>query len=259
MTSERPAWVAYLSAAVLAEALLPFTAVGTALIDAAVLVLALSQFGWAQRSPLAIGDPDVRLLPAIALVPLMRLLSLTMPAPDLPHVAWFALAGAPLLLTVPATARLVVMDIGQMGLARLSRDRLTVAIVALSIPAGLLLGATTPDNVRLPIDTPLATGAAALVLVACAAIPEELIFRGILQPLMVGRVGPAGVVVTGAVSASTYLGTGSAAAVVLVGAMSLAYGWEVARSGSLWAPLVGHSLLVVSAGLVAPMLVGPPT
>ena len=250
------AWVAYRAAAIVAEAALSFTPVGTALIDAAVLVLALSQFGWAQRSPLAIGDPDVRLLPAIALVPLMRLLSLTMPVPELPHVAWIALAGAPLLLTVPATARLVVMDIAEMGLARLSRDRLTVGIVALSVPIGLLVGATTPGDLRLPLDTPLAAGAAALVLVSCAAVPEELIFRGILQPLMVGRLGAGGVLVTGAVSASTYLGTGSAAAVLLVGVMGLAYGWEVARSRSLWAPIVGHSLLVVSAGLVAPILIG---
>jgi hypothetical protein len=250
------AWGAYLVAAVAGEALLPFIPAATALIDGTVLVAALTQFGWAQRSPLAIGDPTVRLLPAVALVPLMRLLSLTMPVPALPSVTWIALAGGPLLLAVPTAARLVVLSVRDIGLATRPRDLLSLGVVALSIPVGLFMATLAPAELGLPIATPPTSGLVAFLVVSCAAVPEELIFRGILQPLVVRRIGTLGIALVAAVHAATYLGTGSAPVVALVGAAGLVYGFEVARSRSLWAPIVGHSLMAVCATIVGPLLIG---
>jgi membrane protease YdiL (CAAX protease family) len=246
------AWGAYLLAGVTAEALLHVSPAATALIDASILVAALTQFGWAQRSPLMIGDPTVRLLPAVALLPLMRLLSLTMPVPALPSVAWIALAGAPLLLAVAATARLVVLNVRDMGLGKPPRDVFSVALVIGSIPVGLLLGQMSPSAIASPVGAE--SGLVALLVVSCGAIPEELIFRGILQPLMVRRIGGVAIAVVAAVHAATYLGTGSAQVVAVMALAGFAYGSEVARTGSLWAPVVGHSFLAVSATLVAPLL-----
>lgn len=251
------AWAAYLVAAVVGEALLPLIPAATALIDAVVLVAALTQFGWAQRSPLAIGDPATRLLPAVALLPLMRLLSLTMPVPTLPSVTWIALAGGPLLLAVPTAARLVVLSVRDIGLATRPRDLLSGGIVVLSVPVGLLLATLAPSELSVAIDTPQTSGLVAFVVVSCAAVPEELIFRGILQPLVVRRVGAMGIALVAAVHAATYIGTGSAPVVGLVGMAGLVYGFEVARSRSLWAPIVGHSLLAVCATIVGPLVLGP--
>jgi membrane protease YdiL (CAAX protease family) len=250
------AWAAYLVAAVFGEGLLPFIPAATALIDAAVLVAALTQFGLAQRSPLAIGDLAIRLLPAVALLPLMRLLSLTMPVPALPSVTWIALAGGPLLLAVPTAARLVVLTVRDIGLTTWPRDLISLGVVALSIPAGLVLATLAPGELGLPSESPAASGLVAFVVVSCAAVPEELIFRGILQPLVVRHVGTLGIALVAAVHAATYLGTGSALVVALVGAAGLVYGLEVARSRSLWAPIVGHSLMAVCATIVGPLLFG---
>jgi uncharacterized protein len=247
-------WLAYLAGALIAELLLPVAPLGTALIDAAVVVLALSQFGWAQRSPLAIGDPGSRVLPAVALMPLLRLLSLTMPVPDLPRVAWVVLAGAPLLFAVPATARLAFMTLDEMALVRISRDRISVAIALASGVVGFSLGRVVPSGMDLPLDTPVGIAISAAAVVACAAIPEELVFRGLLQPLMVDAIGPTAVVIAAVASGITYVGTGSLFAIAIMTATGLVYGWEVSRSRSLWAPIVGHSLLVVGALVIAPLL-----
>ena len=80
------------------------------------------------------------------------------------------------------------------------------------------------------------SGLVAFLVVSCAAVPEELIFRGMLQPLVVRRVGVLGVALVAAVHAATYIGTGSAPVVALVATMGLVYGFEVIRSRSIWAP-----------------------
>ena len=250
----RRVWIAYLSAALIAELLLPFAPVATAVIDASVIVLALTQFGLAQRSPLAIGDPASRLLPAVALLPLLRMLSLTMPVPELPRLAWLVLAGAPLLVAVAATARLTTMDVREMGLSHVSRDLISVGVAGFSIPVGILLGVVVPSAFDPSLDTPIGMGVAAAAVVSCAAIPEELVFRGVMQPLMATAIGPVSVVVVALASGLTYVGTGSILAVGLMTVVGLAYALEVARSGSMWAPIVGHGFLAVGALIVPPIV-----
>ena len=252
----RHAWMAYLGAILGAELLLVVAPAGTALIDAAVLVLCLSQFGWAQRSPLAIGDPSVRVLPAIALPALLRLLSMTMPVPELPRTVWLILAGAPLLLAVLAASRLATMDVRELSLARISTDWQSVAIASSGIPIGLAVAAAAPNDPGLAINTPIAAAVAGFALAACAAVPEELIFRGVLQPLLRDVAGRYGLALTAVMFAATYIGTRSALAVGMMLLVGLVYGWEVQRSRSLWSPIAGHVLLVLSATMLSPLLQG---
>lgn len=241
-------------AAVIGEALLPSSPALTAFIDAVVLVAALTQFGWAQRSPLAIGDSAIRLLPAVALVPLMRLLSLTMPVPALPSVTWIAFAGGPLLLAVASAARLLLLSVRDMGLATAPREPFSIGVLTLSAPVGLLVAPLSPGSLGLSFESPLTSALATFVLVSCAVVPEELIFRGILQPLAARRIGGMGILLAAAVHSATYIGTGSAPFVGVMGLMGLSYGIAFARSGSLWAPLVGHTLFATSATTLAPLL-----
>jgi CAAX protease family protein len=247
------AWIAYLLATLVAEAALPFSPVATAIIDAAVLVLALSDFGWAQRSPLAIGDPPTRLIPAVALIPLLRLLSLTVPVPEWPQELWLALAGAPLLVAVAAAARLTNMDVVEMGLARISRSWRSGVVVAVGLPAGLLVGSLQASPLGSG-GSPAAAFAIAVIGVGLAAIPEELIFRGVLQPLMVAAIGRFGIIVGAIAFGLTYAGTGSPGVVAVMVAIGLVFGWEVAETNSIWAPVLGHSLMIVTVIFIAPVL-----
>ena len=247
-------WIVYAAATVLGELLLPLAPAATALLDAAVLVVALTHFGWAQRSPIAVGDPTIRVLPAVALVPLMRLLSLTLPVPDMAPIFWIAFATGPLLLAVVASARLAHMDVDQLLLARLPADALSLLVVAASLPAGIAVGILAPVRFDLATDSPLGLAFMAGFLVVGAAIPEELVFRGLLQTLIADLVGGAAPVVVSAVFASTYVGTQSPLVVVVMGGIGLAYGLEVRRSGSLWPALAGHAVLLLASVFLAPLL-----
>lgn len=251
---ERHAWAGYLAVAVAAEVALPFNPMITALIDSAVLVLVLSHFGWAQRSPLAIGEPGIRLLPAVALLPLLRVLSITMPVPELSPIVWLALAAGPLLFAVVSTARLTDIDVREIGIGVIPRDAWSGVLIAASIPVGILLGWLQPSFLAIDRDAALAVGLAAATLVAGSAIAEELVFRGILQPLMGRAIGPIAIVLTAGVYGATYLGSQSLAVAGIMALVGLAYGWVVARSGSLWGPLLGHSALILAAIFLAPIV-----
>jgi membrane protease YdiL (CAAX protease family) len=113
----------------------------------------------------------------LALVPLGRLASFSIPAHELPRVTWPAAVGVVLLVGAWRLAPLA----GQESLR--SRLRLPVLgdliLAAGAVPVGVLLfGVMSTPDVRLP-HGPLAIGAA-VVLVAFAALAEELVFRGVL-------------------------------------------------------------------------------
>ena len=253
MPSSSTWWVCLL-AVLVAEFVINVSPASTAIIDALVVVGALTQFGLSQRSPLAIGDPAARLLPVVALVALMRLLSISMPVPSLPPIAWIVLAGAPLLIAVATTARLLVLNVRDLGLVTLPRSAFSVTVVLLSAPAGLLLATVAPNSPIETAESAVVSGLIAAAVVLCAVIPEELIFRGILQPLLRARVGGFAVIIASLSFAATYIGSGSAMVVALMGFAGLAYGIDAARTGSLWGPLLGHGILTVTATVVAPAL-----
>lgn len=248
------AWAVYLGAAVLGEIALPFAPTATALIDAAILVTILSHFGWAQRSPIALGEPSIRVLPAVALVPLLRLLSLTLPVPDIDPIFWLAACAGPLLLAVLASARLAHMDVIEISLARVARDRLSLLMVIGSVPAGILLGMAAPSPFGWEQQSPISSAFVATVLVAGAAIPEELIFRGVFQPLLADLVGPAAPAIAALVFAATYIGTESPVFVLMMAGVGLAFGWNVRRSGSLWPAIAGHSVILLTQVFLTPLI-----
>jgi membrane protease YdiL (CAAX protease family) len=248
------AWAVYLGAAVLGEIALPFAPTATALIDVAVLVTSLTHFGWAQRSPIALGDPSIRVLPAVALVPLLRLLSLTLPVPDIDPIFWVAASAGPLLLAVLASARLAHMDVAEMSLTRVARDRVSALIVIGSLPAGIGLGMAAPSPIVWGQQAPIAASFVAAILVAGAAIPEELIFRGVLQPLLTDLMGRAAPALAALVFAATYIGTESPVFVLVMAGIGLVYGWNVRRSGSLWPAIAAHAVLILSQVFLVPAL-----
>ena len=252
-----PRWTLYLGAVILAELALPYAPVATALLDATVLVIGLSHFGWAQRSPIALGDPGIRLLPVVALCALARILSLTMPLPGEPPEYWLVLTGVPLLLAVLAAARLTHMDVDQVAITRVSVDWVSFAIVLVSVPCGVVLGLLSPQVLESERGSPLAAALLGGALVVGAAIPEELVFRGLLQPLLADVLGRGAPLLTSLVFATTYVGSRSPAIVGLMALIGLIYGWELSRSRSLWAPLVGHSMLLLAGVYLAPLLLDP--
>jgi membrane protease YdiL (CAAX protease family) len=130
------------------------------------------------------GAPSGRTLPPLSaallvlcLIPLQRLASLSLPGHELPRSTWAAAVGVVVLIGAWRIAPLA----GQRSLrSRLGRPvREDALLAAAAVPVGVLwFGLIGTEDARLPHGAP-AIGVA-VVMVAFAALAEELVFRGVL-------------------------------------------------------------------------------
>jgi membrane protease YdiL (CAAX protease family) len=196
------------------------------------------------------------LLTALAVVPVVRIVTLAMVGPDLPPVAW---AGLPLLLMLGSTllaARVIGSSSGgswsaTLGLARPREAAVTAGVIAAGVPAGLILGMA-----QAPILGRVGIGLTELLLIAAlAALAEELLFRGLLQRVLADAVGSTAAIGLATVPfAAIYLGTGSVAGVMGVAGLGLLLGWAANRTGSTWPAVAGHLSAGISMALVASLV-----
>ncbi len=205
--------------------------------------------------------PQRRAFLVLALLPLMRLLSLTVSVVSIPQVYWYPMIGVPLLLAAVLIAR--QLDLASaVRVARAAREaagehlpdrRWQWAIALTGVPLGLIAHLITRA-------APLATSLpgvllATVFLVIFSGITEEYIFRGLLQPIMQGIFGQAaGLTFTSLLFAGFYLGTGQPLYVLLMALAGGFFGWVSDLTGSLRGVMVAHSLMVVGVLLVWPLL-----
>ncbi|MBA3330112.1 MAG: CPBP family intramembrane metalloprotease [Actinobacteria bacterium] len=210
---------------------------------AAVLFVLLNHRLFA-RGPLA----DV--VVALALVPLLRLLSVTIGF-DVAEVYQYGLVGAPLLLGVAAAARALDSSALWASLRRWSWLQLPVALSG--VPLGLFAYLIArPD----PIDegTWRGTAAVAVLVFVFSGVTEELLFRWILQQSLVGVLGAAAPLGSSVLFAIVYLDVRPAAYAAFVVAVGIAFGVVVARTRSVLGVAIAHGLLAVGAVVLWPGL-----
>jgi membrane protease YdiL (CAAX protease family) len=194
-------------------------------------------------------------LPAVmALVPLLTIMGAAVSTRDVPQIYWYALAGAPVLAAVWAVARgtpvvwssLAVRDVDWRG-------QLPIAL------AGIPLGAAAYAILRpAPLVPHLASFRfllAAVILLVCVALAEELVFRCVLQQAAEAALGGTrGRILVSLLFAAAYIGSLSAAYVVFLGIVGLRFSAVVAQTRSLWGVVVAHGLLDVGLLLVWPLV-----
>jgi hypothetical protein len=240
--------IVYLGAIALAETVgvLGGAAVG-ALCSAIVLVTLLSHYVLMEHAPYR------RVLPVLALIPLLRLLSFTMPISHVSWIYWVAMVGVPLLIAAFLTARLLDLSRASLGLCRRSwppQVLITLSGLPLSIAAFFLL---RPEPPVIRLDWQQAA-ISALVLIIFAGFTEEVIFRGMLQAVVSETVGSAALFYGSLVFAVTYIGSQSWSYVLFMGLVGLFFGWCVKRTDSIWGVVLAHSVLVIGMILVWPFV-----
>lgn len=199
------------------------------------------------------GIPHREALPVLALAPLLRILSVTMPLGQVPQIYWYALIGLPLLISTALTVRLLRVTWTCVGLGRSRWD--VQALIALgglplSVIAYLILrprpviAAFTWGN--------LASGS--LILIVFVGFAEELVFRGVLQRAILGIFGPSGILLSAVIFAAMYTGASSPAYTLFMGGVGLYFGWCVYRTGSLWGVVMAHSILVIGLACIWPFV-----
>ena len=212
------------------------------------------------RRPAPVGEAsraDAALL-AIALVPLLRILSLTLPLGELRRSLWPLLVGVPLLLAVVLALRTLGWRPARVGLRR-GRWPHEVGIALTGVPLSLIaFGLTTGAD---DIDTTsLFGGAIAITAVLIgAAVIEELVFRGVLQQALTELAGRVGVLVAVAVYVSTYASS-SFDAVLVAALLALVFATHRSQGGALWGVMVARGVTLIGALLLWPhVFPGPPT
>lgn len=191
-----------------------------------------------------------RVLPVLALAPLLRLLSLTMPIKQLPQIYWYALVGVPLLLAVGLVAQLLDLSWSESGL-RFASWRPQVLMAASGLPLSVAAFLILPPNPLASRWWEVAIGS--VILVLFTGFVEEIIFRGLLQQVIAEVFGQIGILYSSILFAVMYIGSLSAVYVLFVGLTGLFFSWCVNRTGSIWGVVVAHSLISVGTVFIWPL------
>lgn len=196
-----------------------------------------------------------RLILSLSLIPLIRIISLTMPLVDIPQIWWYPIIYLPLFI-----AAIVVIRI-------LGYSRRDIGLNWGSLPIQLLIGVTglglglieylilKPE----PLITELTFQAAflpALVLIVTTGFVEELIFRGVLQRTAMESINRLGIVYVSLVFAVLHIGFLSVIDVAFVFVVALSFGWLVNKTGSLLGVTLAHGTTNIMLFIIAPFILG---
>jgi membrane protease YdiL (CAAX protease family) len=195
------------------------------------------------------GQSIAVLVPPLIAISVVRLVTLGALPGDVSPLTRLVVVGIPALVAVAMAARQRSPD------WRMLRPhtggwpgQLLVGLVG--IPSALAVWAIAPPAVD--VRGGAATIMAATVLVLFAALPEELLYRGLLVPAAAAVVGPWGIPFASATYALAYVTGGSIATVLLAFLLGIVLGWCRWLTGSVVGVIGAHSLLNVIVYLVLP-------
>lgn len=247
----------YLGLVVVAETVVAFGTVAEDVYMGMGLHVALVFALLAHAGLLAARDEKLsRLLAALSLVPLIRVLSLALPFAPFTLLEWLLLMAAPLLAA--AGTLMVVQGIrpAQVGL-RLGPLRalpLQAAVGASGLALGVLeFFILLPEEPWIPAFRLELLLPAALIVGLSTGLGEELIFRGLVQRQAEGLLGAGpGLLYVALLFAALHLGFRSALDLAFVFSVGLYFGYVVLKTRSLGGVIFAHGLANVALYLVMP-------
>jgi membrane protease YdiL (CAAX protease family) len=195
------------------------------------------------------GQGIAVLVPPLIAISVVRLVTIGALPGDVSPLTRLVVVGAPALVAVAMAARQRSPE------WRLLRPhtggwpgQLLVGLIG--IPSALAVWAIAPPAVEVRGGT--STIVAATVLVLFAALPEELLYRGLLVPAAASVVGPWGIPFASITYALAYMTGGSIATVLLAFVLGVVLGWCRWLTGSVVGVIGAHSLLNLIVYLVLP-------
>ncbi|PKH46009.1 CPBP family intramembrane metalloprotease [Dehalococcoides mccartyi] len=198
--------------------------------------------------------PD-RLILALSLVTLIRIISLAMPLSDIPQIWWYPIIYLPLLIATIMVAKMLEYTLKDIGL------------IWGKIPVQILIGLTgiglgfaeyailKPDaiaetlswsNLILP----------SIILLLTTGFVEELIFRGVLQKAALDSFGSRGIIYISLIFAVLHIGFFSILDIFFVFGVALVFGYLVKKTGSILGVTIAHGLTNIILFAIAPLLLG---
>lgn len=199
--------------------------------------------------------PSGRAAIALAVVPLMRVLAISLPSLVVPAWIWYATIGAGVIVATVLAARAL-----HLGAADLGLRRAPAADIAVGLGIGLVLGLTLTviagTESVVPDRSPLSMVIVTVVIVAGGALSEELLLRGLVQRIGGELVGNGAVAVSTGLTALLYVGSLSIQYVLVMTAYAYVYGSVTRRTGSLTPAIACHGALLWSQLVLWPAVLG---
>ena len=206
------------------------------------------------HSSLIAESPNRKLLLALCLAPLTRIMSLSMPLAQFSPIYWYLIIYPPLFLAAWVAMRHLNFTASEIGLN--ARRFLLQLLVALS---GVIFGVVEYFILRPePLISELSWGEfllPALVLLVGTGFTEEFIFRGVVQRASVEALGRWGIPYVALIFAFLHLIHGSAIDIVFVFTIALFFGWIVNRTGSLLGVTLAHGITNIALYLIIPFFI----
>jgi membrane protease YdiL (CAAX protease family) len=247
-TSSLPFWLLFISFT-FAEILTSVFSVLAGLICHGVILVVLLI-----SSAFLNGSSTRNLVISLSVVPLVRIMSLSMPLASLPQIYWYLFIYAPLLVAGIVVMRITGIKAGDMGF--------TARGLWWQISGGMLLGLATGMlewNILRP--QPLvgefslaAVWVPALIMFMTTGVVEEFIFRGVLQRAAVPVMGSLGLLYISAIFAILHIGHLSALDIVVVFVIALIFAVMVWRTRSIIGVAFAHGITNVFLYFVGPFL-----
>jgi LysM repeat protein/membrane protease YdiL (CAAX protease family) len=205
------------------------------------------------QASVAIDRPYHKLLLALTLAPLIRILSLSMPLKGIDLVYWYAIVGAPTTITALVVARTLGLSWRSLGFTLRS-----LRVQALVAATGLAFGVAEYFILKPePLIDGFSWGAfwlPAAILLIGTGFNEELVFRGVMQSASSDALGKSAILYVTVIFAVLHLGYKSAVDVAFVFAVGLLFGWVVAKTRSLLGVTLSHGITNIALYLVVPFL-----
>lgn len=203
------------------------------------------------HSSLITDSPNYKLLLALCLAPLTRILSLSMPLAQFPPIYWYIIIYPVLFLAGWMTMRRINFTAREIGLT-VRRPYLQL-VVALS---GGALGILEYSILRPePLIPELTWGGVLLsifIMVVGTGFVEEFIFRGVAQRASIEVLGRWGIPYIAFIFAILHLIHQSPIDIVFVFAVGLFFGWVVNKTGSLLGVTLAHGITNVLLYVIFP-------
>lgn len=188
---------------------------------------------------------------SLSLVPLMRLLSLSMPLVNFPQIYWYAVIAVPLLVAVFMVVRRLGYTLGEIGL-HFNKAPYQILIALTGVPFGIaeyyilkpssLIASFTWEEILFP----------AFLLIVCIGFTEELCFRGVIQHAAEAAIGQWGWLYVAVLFSTMHIGYLSVWDGVFVLAVGLFFGMMVNKTGSLLGVTLSHGIANIVLYLIAP-------
>lgn len=209
------------------------------------------------HSVVADDERESELFLAMAVLPLIRILSLSMPLWLASQTFWFPMVNIPLIIGTLIAAQQLRYTRFQLGLRMPRLKELPLQMLVAS--SGLLIGWTERQIIQpVPLSASLEPAdiiVPALSLMLFTGLSEELLFRGVLQEAAIKALTPWwGILYVSAIFGILHMGWQSSLDVIFVAVVGAYFGWVVYKTKSIFGVTLAHGIANIMLFIVLPGL-----